>query len=111
MTPQDDGAHLLETLPPTVAREVAEVARMIPCTPGQAVAAWLLLVDRVMGDRLHVVDPDGRRIDVPLDPRDCVHLFVDLPQDAMTRLLTLLASRLHPTLLRIQRTLERRATP
>jgi hypothetical protein len=61
-----------------------------------------------MGDRLQVVDPEGRRIDAPLDLRDVAHLFADLPQDAVTRLLTLLASRLHPTLLRIQRTLEGR---
>jgi len=94
--PQDDGAHLLETLPPAVAHEVAEVARIVPCTPGQAVMAALFLIDRAIGDRMRVVDPQGRRLDHPLDADFAAPVFADLSRDAMTRLLTLLAPRLEP---------------
>jgi hypothetical protein len=65
-------------------------------------------MDRALGDQVQCIDPDGQRVDLPLDPDDFAHLFTDLPQDATARLFTMLASRLRPTLVRIQRTLEGR---
>jgi hypothetical protein len=99
----NDGVHLLKTLPPEMARIVAAVARSIPCTPGQAVLACLLLVDRSMGRFVQAVDADGRIIETPpLDSCDFNHVFRDLSTQARAQLFARLEARLGQTLARFQ---------
>jgi hypothetical protein len=108
MRSRDDGAHLLETLPPDLRMICTEVARDIPCAPGQAVMAVLLLMDQALGDQAQLVDRDGQRMDRPLDPHDFAGVFVDLSADATARLFTTLRDRLQPALERMVRSLNRR---
>jgi hypothetical protein len=109
MISRDDGAHLLETLPPDMRMICTDVARAIPCAAGQAVMAALLLMDQALGDQAQVIDRDGQRIDIPLDPRDFAGVFVDLSADATARLFTTLRDRLQPALERMVRRLNTRA--
>jgi hypothetical protein len=103
MTPRDDGAHLLDTLPPDLRMICADVAQAIPCAAGQAVMAALLLMDQALGDQVHLVDPDGQRMDLLLDPHDFAGVFVDLSAPATARLFATLRDRLQPALERMVR--------